>query len=67
MQSLMQKEFWLLVLVEHLEVLQLVFVLAELEQYLVLLEVPLQVPLAEVLELPYMRHYKNIAHYLLLL
>ena len=56
-----------MVLVEHLEVLQLVFVLAELEQYLVLLEVPLQVPLAEVLELPYMRHYKNIAHYLLLL
>lgn len=51
----------------HLEVLQLVFVLAELEQVLVLSEVLLEVRLAEVLVLPYMKRYKNIAHYPLLL
>lgn len=60
MQSLMQRELWLLVLAAHLGVLRLVFVLVELEQDLVLLQVLLEVQLAEVLELPYMKHYKTL-------
>ena len=48
-----------MVSVEHLEVLPLVFVLVELELVLGLLEVLLEVQLAEVLGLPYMKHYKK--------
>ena len=49
-----------MVSVEHLEVLLLVFVLVELELVLGLLEVLLEVQLAEVLGLPYMKHYKKM-------